>query len=94
MAWCTIVINQIKLRSCHSCGSHWNLDQSDTVNVKLISVTCQNASGKIQQKGGEVFEFWKFVGKNPGKYILELVQRGPAREHKEISRCRFELWVN
>ena len=84
----------IKLRACHSCGSHWTLDQSDTINVKLISVRCQNASGRIQQIGGDVYEFWKFVGLHIGKYNLELVQRGPAREHKEIGRCKFELWIN
>jgi hypothetical protein len=84
----------IKLRACHSCGSHWNLDKSDSINVKLISVTLQNASGRVQQKGGDVYEFWKFIGLHVGKYNLEFVLRGRAREHKEYGRCKFELWVN
>jgi len=84
----------IKLTASPSSGAHWTLDQSDTINVKLISVTCQNASGRIQQKGGDVYEFWKFIGLHAGKYNLEFVKRGPAREHKELGRCQFELWIN
>jgi predicted secreted protein len=84
----------VKLTAGPSCGFHWTLDQSDTINVKLISVTHQNASGRIQQKGGDVYEFWKFIGLHAGKYNLEFVERGPAREHKEISRCKFELWIH
>ncbi len=84
----------IKLIACHSCGIHWNLDQADSSMVKLISVTYQNASGRKQQKGGDVYELWKFIGLHAGKYNLEFVLRGPAKEHKEYDRCKFELWVN
>jgi hypothetical protein len=84
----------IRLRSCHSCGSHWNLEQIDTLKVKLVSVTCKNASGKTQQKGGDVFEFWKFIGINAGISSIELVQRGPARDYRENGRCKFVIWVN
>ena len=84
----------IKLRACHSCGYHWTLEQFDTLNVKLISVTSKNTSWRIHQDGGDVFEFWKFIGVNVGKYNLEFIMKGPAREYKVGGRCNFELWVN
>jgi hypothetical protein len=84
----------IRLRSCHSCGFHWNLDQIDTLKVKLVSVTFKNVFGKPQQKGGDVFEFWKFIGINVGNSTIEFVQRGPAREYRENGRCKFVIWVD
>ncbi|MFZ4413665.1 MAG: protease inhibitor I42 family protein [Bacteroidales bacterium] len=84
----------VKLRACHSCGIRWFVEQLDTLNIKLISVTRKNTSGRVYQKGGSVFEFWKFIGLKVGTYNLEFVQKGPAREFKEYGRCKFELWVN
>jgi predicted secreted protein len=83
----------IKLRACHSCGYHWTLEQIDTLNIKLISMTSKNTSGR-QMHGGDVFEFWKFIGLNAGSYYLEFIQKGPGRDPKENGRCNFELWVN
>ncbi len=84
----------IKLRSCNSCGFHWTVDRLDTINVKLISVTVQNANGKKQQVGGDVYAFWKFVGLHTGEFNLEFVKRGPSKENKETGRCKFELLIN
>jgi len=84
----------IKLRSCHSCGSHWNLEQADTLGVKVITVTSENAEGKPNRIGGDVFEFWKLTGIKPGEYELVFVQRGPARLHEENGRCTFNLRVH
>ena len=84
----------IKLRSCHSCGNHWYLELRDSLKVKLISVRYENASGRTSQKGGEVFEFWKLSGVKPGSSTVGFVQRGPARDHREIGRVKFDIWVN
>jgi hypothetical protein len=84
----------IRLRSCHSCGSHWNLDQIDTLKVKLVSVTLKNVSGKTQKIGGDVFEFWKFIGINAGASTIEFVQWGPSRDYRENGRCKFVIRVN
>ena len=84
----------IKLRSCHDCGCHWNIEKYDTVNVKLITVRSKNVNGKEDWIGGEVFEFWKFIGVQVGTYYLEFVQKGPGRDPKEYGRFKFELWVN
>jgi predicted secreted protein len=84
----------IKLRACHSCGYHWTLNQIDTLNLKLVEVTSKNKCGRVQQIGGDVFEYWKFIGVSVGTYNLEFVQKGPAKEYKENGRCNFELWVN
>ena len=83
----------IKLRSCHSCGYHWNLNEVDTLKIKLISVRSENASGNKFQRGGDVYEFWKFIGKQVGLSNLEFVQKGPARDYRENGRCRFEILV-
>ena len=83
----------IKLRACHSCGYHWTLEQIDTLNIKLISMTSKNTSGRPTH-GGDAFEFWKFIGINVGKYNLGFIMKGPAREYKVGGRCDFELWVN
>src|SRR5450830_988985 len=65
----------IKLRACHSCGYHWYLEEIDTLNVKLIEVTSKNTSER-RHIGGDVFEFWKFIGVNVGKYNLEFIMKG------------------
>lgn len=83
----------IKLKACNFCGYHWTLEEPDTVNVKLISVRSENTSGRANQKGGDVFEFWKFTGVKAGTYKHEFVQKGPGREFKENGRCIFEVIV-
>jgi predicted secreted protein len=83
----------IKLRVCHSCGFRWTMEQHDTINVKLISVTSKNANGRENWSGGDVFEFWKFTGIKAGTYNLEFVQKRPGRESRENGRCNFEVWV-
>jgi hypothetical protein len=84
----------IKLRSCHGCGSHWTYNLSDTIKVKLLTVRYENANGRKNWMGGDVFEFWKFIGVTPGEYNLEFVQFGPGRNPKENGRFLFELYVN
>jgi predicted secreted protein len=82
-----------KLRVCHSCGYRWVMQKDDTLNVKLISVRQENASGRIAQIGGDVYEFWKFIVGKIGNYNIEFIQKGPGREFKENGRFNFEIWV-
>lgn len=83
----------IKLRACHSCGFHWKLEKIDSLKIKLVSVTQENVSGRKFKDGGDVYEFWNFIGINVGTSEVKLVYIGPAREFKENGRCEFEIWV-
>ena len=85
----------IKFRECRGCPVHWYLDkdESDTLNVRLIEVTYKNTNGRQFNQGGEVFELWKFTGLAIGRFDLEFVQKGPGKDHNEIERLEFELWV-
>ena len=83
----------IKLFSCHYCGYYWNLENSDTINVKLIAVRYEKVSGRDTDIGGDVFEFWKFIGVNVGTYNLEFVQKRPAAYLPEKGRCKFDLKI-
>jgi predicted secreted protein len=83
----------IKLFSCHYCGYYWNVENSDSANVKLINVRYQKVWSRDTDIGGDVVEFWKFIGLKVGKYKLEFVQKRPAAYLPEKDRCSFEVKI-
>ena len=84
----------IQLFSCHSCGYYWTLENSDTNNIKLMTVRFQRVSGRDTDIGGDAFEFWKFIGLKAGTYSLEFVNKRPASYLPEKGRCIFEININ
>ena len=68
-------------------------NEGDTINVKLIAVRYEKVYSRNTDIGGDVFEFWKFIGTKVGAYNLEFVEKRPAAYLPEKGRYKFDLKI-
>ena len=67
----------LKFEACHDGGYHWFLDSVDRSKIRLINKTCEPASGKPHQIGGNVIETWTFEALRAGEYTLLFYYKRP-----------------
>ena len=83
----------LRFEACTSCGYNWFMEPADTTKVKLIGRTSKNKSGRTDIEGGNVYEFWKFIGLSRGTYFLIFKYNRPWLKENDKA-CQVKLLIN